>query len=194
MRKIETLFVRDPKTHLAIPEVNFECQWVMDGEGVATEKFDGTACLIRNGKFYKRLHLKEGLPRPEGWLHWSFDLWQDHGHGWIEVENKPRDKYHCEGYRSLLPDDPDGTYELVGPKIQGNPYNLTEHQLWQHGAIRLDGPMIHSFPPLRTFECIQEYLHLYVVEGIVWHHPDGRMVKIKRRDFGLVWPERRLNV
>lgn len=23
------------------------------------------------------------------------------------------------------------------------------------------------------------------VEGVVWHHPDGRMVKIKTRDFGL---------
>ena len=26
------------------------------------------------------------------------------------------------------------------------------------------------------------------IEGIVWHHPDGRMAKIKRRDFGLSWP------
>ena len=28
------------------------------------------------------------------------------------------------------------------------------------------------------------------IEGIVWHHPDGRMVKIKARDFGLPWPPR----
>ena len=25
------------------------------------------------------------------------------------------------------------------------------------------------------------------LEGIVWHHPDGRWAKIKRRDFGLKW-------
>ena len=29
----------------------------------------------------------------------------------------------------------------------------------------------------------------HVVEGIVWHHPDGRMVKIKRKDFGFKWPD-----
>jgi len=23
------------------------------------------------------------------------------------------------------------------------------------------------------------------VEGIVWHHPDGRMAKLKLRDFGI---------
>jgi hypothetical protein len=23
------------------------------------------------------------------------------------------------------------------------------------------------------------------IEGIVWHHPDGKMVKIKTRDFGI---------
>lgn len=26
-----------------------------------------------------------------------------------------------------------------------------------------------------------------VIEGLVWHHDDGRMAKIKRRDFGLKW-------
>jgi hypothetical protein len=25
------------------------------------------------------------------------------------------------------------------------------------------------------------------IEGIVWHHPDGRMVKIKKKDFGYKW-------
>jgi hypothetical protein len=27
------------------------------------------------------------------------------------------------------------------------------------------------------------------MEGVVWYHEDGRMVKIKRRDFGLKWPD-----
>ena len=34
----------------------------------------------------------------------------------------------------------------------------------------------------RDFDCI---LSDAIVEGIVWHHPDGRMVKIKTKDFGL---------
>lgn len=32
---------------------------------------------------------------------------------------------------------------------------------------------------------LRSYLSAGVFEGIVWHHPDGRMVKIKAKDFGL---------
>jgi len=35
----------------------------------------------------------------------------------------------------------------------------------------------------RTFEAIKAYLGQRDIEGIVWHHPDGRIVKIKKRDF-----------
>lgn len=37
------------------------------------------------------------------------------------------------------------------------------------------------------FEGIKGFLAENVIEGLVWHHPDGRMAKIKRRDFGLKW-------
>ena len=30
------------------------------------------------------------------------------------------------------------------------------------------------------------------IEGIVWHHPDGRMAKIKARDFGIQWPPKKV--
>lgn len=32
---------------------------------------------------------------------------------------------------------------------------------------------------------LRSYLANKDIEGIVWHHPDGRMVKIKGKDFGL---------
>ena len=32
---------------------------------------------------------------------------------------------------------------------------------------------------------IKAYLADGKIEGIVWHHPDGRMVKIKAKDFGI---------
>ena len=36
---------------------------------------------------------------------------------------------------------------------------------------------------------IRDYLADTPVEGIVWHHhQDGRMAKIKARDFGIRWP------
>ena len=36
----------------------------------------------------------------------------------------------------------------------------------------------------RDFAGLRQYLRLGAIEGIVWHHPDGRMVKIKAKDFG----------
>ena len=39
--------------------------------------------------------------------------------------------------------------------------------------------------PPRTFAELRRWLAGQDIEGLVWHHPDGRMAKIKRRDFGL---------
>ena len=33
------------------------------------------------------------------------------------------------------------------------------------------------------FAGLAEWLHAHPYEVIVWHHPDGRMAKIKKRDF-----------
>ena len=33
------------------------------------------------------------------------------------------------------------------------------------------------------FEGLRQWLNDHTFEGIVWHHPDGRMAKIKKRDF-----------
>jgi hypothetical protein len=38
----------------------------------------------------------------------------------------------------------------------------------------------------RTFEALRGYLSAQDIEGIVWHHPDARMVKFKGKDFGLL--------
>ena len=36
----------------------------------------------------------------------------------------------------------------------------------------------------RSFNELREWLKDRDIEGIVFHHPDGRMGKIKKRDFG----------
>jgi hypothetical protein len=46
-----------------------------------------------------------------------------------------------------------------------------------------------DFP--RSFEAIKAALLPSTIEGVVWHHPDGRMVKIKRRDFVKSGPKHR---
>jgi hypothetical protein len=71
-----------------------------------------------------------------------------------------------------------GTWELCGPKVQGNPEGFENHILIYHGIVDLpDAP--------RTFNELRAYFESHDLEGIVWHHPDGRMAKIKARDFGI---------
>jgi len=105
------------------------------------------------------------------------------GCGWALLEGRATVKWHREAWgRDTI--YPDVTYELVGPKVQSNPYGRSVHELLAHGCVRLiDVP--------RDYDGIRAWLAAHEVEGIVWHHHDGRMVKIKRRDFGLTWPPKK---
>lgn len=178
MEKIISLFCRNYETdHLVRDQVVSGAEWVLNGEGIATRKFDGTACLIKDGKLYRRHDVKSGRKPPDG-----FEPAQEkdevtgHWPGWVPVGDGPSDKHHRRGLKNST-DLPDGTYELCGPKVQGNPEGFAETVLMRHGVEELE-----DVP--RTFDAIREYLSTHAIEGIVWHRPDGRMVKIKARDFG----------
>lgn len=181
MKKIPTMFLRDTsgKRPVITPEWNPECLWVRDGEGIATRKWDGSACLIHNGKFYRRLEwdAQKGPP-PSIWLHHDFNPAAQSGHGWIEVGEGPDDWMHrlvLDQASSLPP----GTYELCGPKLNKNREQLNDYELKRHGDV--------EFNVVRTFEGVHDFMLVYMIEGLVFHHPDGRMAKIKRRDFALPW-------
>jgi hypothetical protein len=48
MKKIPTIFERDRDGDRSrvVNVINSKCQWVFDGEGVATRKVDGTCCRV----------------------------------------------------------------------------------------------------------------------------------------------------
>lgn len=183
MKKIISLFKRNYDTdHLVRDEVVEGAEWVIAGEGIATRKWDGTACLIKNGILYKRYDAKHGkAPKPGFIPAQDPDPITGHWPGWLKVGEGPEDRW----FNSVLPLDgqPDGTYELCGPKIGNNPEKLDKHVLIKHGDWTLV-PEVDKL--LRTFEALKNYFSLDSsdIEGIVWHHPDGRMVKIKKKDFG----------
>ena len=53
MKKISTLYKKDPNDLSGvINEIAPENKWVIDGEGVPTRKFDGTATAIIGGVTY----------------------------------------------------------------------------------------------------------------------------------------------
>jgi len=181
MQKVISLFKRDYEgTRLVYNELVEGAEWVADGEGMATEKIDGTSCLIKDGELYKRYDAKKGKTPPCNFLPAQDpDPITGHWPGWLPVsEDNPSDKWHCS---VDIADLKDGTYELIGPKVQGNKYSFAQHILRLHGDVSLkDAP--------RNFDDIKVYFENHTeYEGIVWWHPDGRLVKIKRRDFGLNW-------
>jgi len=182
MKKIKSLFQREYKgDRLVYNEVVPGSEWVQQGEGVATRKWDGTSCLIQDGTFYKRYDAKQGKTPPAGFVPaQEADATTRHWPGWLPVSlDNPRDQWHCEALAnsdSFSCPLADGTYELCGPKVQSNAEQLEKHILIKHGGLLiLDCPT--------DFDALKEYLRTKEIEGIVWHHPDGRIIKCKRRDF-----------
>ena len=162
-----------------IDKINPENEWALTS-GIATVKFDGTACAIIDGELYKRYDAKKGRKAPEGAIPCQeADEYGHHPH-WVKVTKE--DKFHIEGFENLE-DKVDGTYELCGPKINGNKENFQIHMLIKHGRnrISLDGYEL-------SYNGIKMFLENKNIEGIVFHEKNGdRMCKIRRSDFGFDW-------
>ena len=84
----------------------------------------------------------------------------------------------------------DGTYELVGPKVQGNPYSYNRHRLMRHDTTDILPVEDLSFSGLRAFLSgeVPSPVGPLFIEGIVFWGPEGPVAKVKRVDFGLSWP------
>ena len=177
MKKTVSLFARNHDGDRRVrDELSPGAEWVVAGEGVATRKFDGSCCWVRNGKLFKRYDAKAGKATPAGFEPAQApDVVSGHWPGWVPVGDGPEDARHREAFSAGLAD---GTYELCGPKVQGNSEGFAAHVLVRHGSeVLADRP--------RTFAVLRDYLSVRDIEGVVWHHPDGRMVKLKGKDFGL---------
>lgn len=193
MEKIPTVFIRDPEDRAhVLSEVNPGCEWVLDGEGAATRKYDGT-CVRRDewGEWWARREVKPGKTPPPNYAPVSTDEATGKTVGWEPIGQSAFAKFHAEAVadaedaeypEGVYPGTwPVGTYELIGPKINGNPERCEVHELVAHAeADVLDAPD-RSFEGLR--QTVPDLAKTDHCEGIVFHHPDGRMAKIKARDF-----------
>lgn len=183
MQKIPTLFERDwsGDRSRVTREVHRGCEWVLAGEGTATRKLDGTCCRVsEDGKLWKRRELRRGEARPVDFEEAGLDEETGKVMGWLPVGDGPEDKFHREAFAEAV-DMPTGTYELIGPKVQGNPEHWDKHQLVRHGSLEVP-------TSARSYDELTVTLPHFDIEGIVWHHPDGRMAKVKLRDFGIKRP------
>jgi hypothetical protein len=184
MKKISTLFKKDPNDlGRVINEVDPQNQWVIDGMAIATRKWDGSACAIINSELYKRYDAKKGKTAPEGAIPCQEpDPITGHHPHWVKCDrSKKEDQYFFEGWDALNEEERvDGTYELLGEKVQGNPegvvkgHILMKHDIWEIPLWGYD------------FEYLRDALSLMDYEGIVFYHLiDDRMCKLRKSDFGL---------
>lgn len=183
MEKIPTIFERDEKFKV-VNKVKEGCEWVFNNEGKPTEKLDGTniRITVRNGtvvRVEKRRNptkVQKKLGIIDGW--------------YIDADNNsPEDRWIFEAVNNTdVSEWPDNEHscEALGPKIQGNPLNLEKHTCV---PFNMDIPEFSDFPldynSMRQFLASMEskYCPGTIAEGIVFHHPDGRRAKIKRKDF-----------
>jgi hypothetical protein len=183
MEKIPTLFERDEGFHV-VDRPRAECAWVFDGEGVGTEKLDGTniRLTVRSGRLVRvekrrnpsKVQKQQGIV--DGWYvdvdeHSPEDKWIIAAAGDTDVSGWPDGEHPCEA---------------LGPRIQGNPLGLGGSTCV---PFNLAVPSYEDVP--RTFAGLRDYLAAlesryapgHLAEGIVFHHADGRRAKIKRKDF-----------
>lgn len=191
MKKIPTLFDRVFDNHSVVackPIVTPGLEWVLNGEGMATVKYDGACCAIFNGIFYKRYDAKKGKQPPAGAIPCQPEPDPITGHWphWLEVErDNPADKWFISAYDfsidGLIDTAIDATYEAIGQHFQGNPYKMSIDFLVKHGEDFID-----NCP--RSYDGIREYLSSHEIEGIVFWKDGVPRCKIKRSDFGFPWP------
>ena len=183
MEKIPTMFERDDRFNV-VPVVRPECSWVLEGEGIATEKLDGmnVRLTVRSGRLVRieKRRNPTKAQKAEGII----DGW------YVDTdEYGPEDQWIREAAANTeVGEWPDGEHpcEALGPKMQGNPLGLDEHLCV---PFNVSVPTYDSLP--RDFDGLAKalseiesrYSPGHLAEGVVFHHPDGRRAKIKRRDF-----------
>lgn len=191
MQKIPTLFERDPADMSRVTaRVTPGCEWVFQGEGVPTRKWDGTNVRVTVAR---NVPVERGLASVLATLEKRRNPTREEKAAGAEPgyalasRSDPADKHIFAALdATAFTVWPEGLWsaEALGPKIQG--------------GIDGDRPMLVPFSvpgwalthalipqPVRTFEGLATYLRDGAIEGVVFHHSDGRMAKIKARDFGV---------
>lgn len=157
MRKIPSLFARDGA--ILTTEYHPLAGWVVAGEGVATRKWDGTACRWFDGRLWARYDSKRGKAPPPGFVPCQDpDPITGHWPGWVPA-TRPEDKWIREAAGESIWQD--GTYEACGPRIGGNRERLDRHTLIRHGT-----DVLNDVP--RDRDGLLAYFAAHDIEGVVW--------------------------
>jgi RNA ligase-like protein len=195
MQKLESPFVRELNEHneyLVINKINPGFEWVFEDDlTMAIEKLHGTnvSVVCKGGMIWEIYNRTERiLFFNKGKMHIVKGIMNSFERGYID---RLGDGQHFG--------------ELIGPKINGNPYKLTEH-LWipyesycrDHLRYKSWGKYPKDFETISNWfkelmplfslmrsskEMSQKERYAQFVEGVVFTHPSGKMAKLRKDMF-----------
>lgn len=187
-RKMTALFEIDRVAHVGTDVINEKSAWVFTEPAVATVKRDGTGVLVTaDGEILVRRSVKKGKRVPEGFRLAEVDAFTGHMFG---VEPFAQSSFKTVLEEALLNTDgplEPGTFELCGPKVNGNPEGFDKHILIRHGSEILPViPDMRNVNPDEAFGLLKELfaeLKNQGIEGVVWWGADDKRVKLRVKDF-----------
>ena len=145
MRKIPTIYLRDTRVTCSpvTGDINPECQWVFDGEVIATRKIDGINIKIENGRAYQRIK-----PEDPNYIKAAYE----------EVTS--------DAIRSVIASRlwPDGIYEAYGEGIKDNPEGINGVSMVS--ILPLDPSLIIQGVQV-NYRSLMAYFSSHDIEGIV---------------------------
>lgn len=216
MYKIPSLYLGDPVVPaIPCPVVQGGCHWVISGHGQATRKYDGLCVAylpVRGSRqdhgirplgsypthYAANTDYTAGLER-DWFIRETYPLGVNVAPGFTQID---ADANNVIGWRlasytgqwelvtSVTEGGQfkDGTYELIGPGVKGNPHGLDAHQLIRHADVEVLADV-----PTRFDELMHWLIDHAEHTGVVWHHQDGRMAQMERAA-ALRWQEARGSV
>jgi hypothetical protein len=204
MQKIPLLFKTDEQRKYVIPQVNVSA--VFKETTIAHRKYDGTCLMLDDEGWWARRQIKLFDKTPEGFQLVEVDHNTNKGFGWEPLSKSPFHKFWQEAHE-LHPLDCDyldmrdgeyenGTYELIGPKINGNPEKLKWHRLVPHNRAEQLGDIqmleLHLVQdPEQAYAELKRVLFYLPVEGVVFKDRNLKpLAKLRRKDFDFAEEER----
>lgn len=167
---------------------------------VPTFKRDGTAVFCdADGKWFTRRAVKTGKQAPEGFIALETDPNTGTTFGWEPKESSPMKKFLNKAIEKFIQDNGvepprNTTFELLGPKINGNPEHVDADELRIHGNEKATNfPTIQEIlvnnEPFEMLKPIFTDFRARHIEGVVFWtaDEDGNLIeprfKVRCKDF-----------
>jgi hypothetical protein len=132
-----------------------------------------------DGWWWARREVKRGKHWPNGYVPLSTDAVTGKTVGWEPIEQSPFAKVFAS---VAVKPGLAGTYELCGPKINGNPEGYPEHRLLKHDQadVLVVDDALAPFTPTEIKNMVR-HVGALGWEGIVWCQ-GSRYAKLRVRD------------